>query len=1021
MADLANLGVTVNSKKAEKNLKEFGVELRKAGKESAKYEINVDKAVKQLKKEEKALEKNKKKLKENTKATERAAKATERLTQVTKKQTTAQKAANRTASKGVTIFGKSLTNAVSAAFTRFLTFIVILGGARAALDAIISTNLDFDRTMSAVAAVTGVGASQFNELREQAKELGATKVFTAAEFAEGMKFLGMAGFTAEQIASSIEAVGDLAAGTETSLGRTADIMSNIMSGFAIAAEDAANAADVMALTTASANTNLEQMGDAMSYVSPVASKLVPTFEEISAGVGILSNNGLKASRAGTGLRRIMSELSNPTKAARDAIRSMGLRVNDINPAMHDLETILERLAQRGLSAADAMRIFGDRGGPAILALVANINDFKELNQELQIAEGTANRLAQVRLNNLAGDLTLLRSALDGLFIEFFGQGVNDTLRILTLTTKRMVDNLTEFVKTLRNNTVIRGFLRVMGGIWTSVTDFLTGTEQTADPLNRIGENVQGIKDNIEKTAGSVGKLEEKFGNVNEKLNVMNAVTQATAVIFAVTLLGHVVKLVVAFLKWARLFDFLKGTLIGIVSLFSTMRGITIEFLGLFGKKLYGGGLANLSAYFASMQKGLQMILKLTGAIILRTTAWGAAVAAVGYAFVVVTDTIWDAVDAFLHFMGKGETFGSSIAKSLERGGLEIQLWMWKTVKTLDEFAVNFNNAGVNLGVSFANGLAAALEGGMNPIWDVLRNHALFRAIKMLTGGKEGEVFGDIKIGRIEQNLSPFTAQTNAYNAEIAKIQRRIDELMGTREIPDREVNLPYGLSPAGRAGQPRIDDVMLKDKIAGWKKELDKFFGYLAEQGMKFEDLMTRSMLDGFDRIVEGTDKFSKIMRDTFKQLAVDVIRELYRILVVQSAVNAVMSGWGRFGVNPVPNNYQMDRGFYPWAYGSPHGKATPGRWSDGKGGSRPGWYPKQPRPGRNPRIPNIPIEGSAPIVNLNVAPSGDGETRVDTNNNNGEVNIDLFLGHNFSRDIQSHGMIAQTLESQYGLRRRAR
>ena len=332
--------------------------------------------------------------------------------------------------KGLDSVG-STANRVTGILGRFGAQFVAFGAATFGIRSVASTLSGFEKSMSSVAAVTRAATADMGAMRDMAKQLGATTEFTASQAAEGLRFLGMAGFSTKDSLAAIPAVLDLATAAAMDLGAAADISSNIMSAFGIAAENAADVADVLAAAASSANTDVTQMGDGMKYVGPVAASLGVSVNDAAAAIGALSNAGIQGSMAGTGLRRVLSSLSNPTAKADKAIRAMGLSIEDLNPVSNDLVDIVDRLADAGLTAADALTIFGDRGGPAILALTENNADLRELTENISDVRGEAGRMANEMRDNLSGDFDTLKAAAEGLIIAIGEAGLTSALRGLT--------------------------------------------------------------------------------------------------------------------------------------------------------------------------------------------------------------------------------------------------------------------------------------------------------------------------------------------------------------------------------------------------------------------------------------------------------------------------------------------------------------------------------------------------------------------------------------------------------------
>lgn len=277
---------------------------------------------------------------------------------------------------------------------------------------------DFGQAMSTVRAITGATEQQFVALSEEAQRLGATTRFTATQAADGLTFLARAGFTADEALGAIEGTLQLAQAGGLGLARAADIASNVLQGFRLDVDQTARVVDVLALAANSSNTNVTQLGDALSFVAPIAAGLGIPVEETTAAIGALSNAGIQASRAGTGLQRILSALVSPTARTRDILRSLGLTVDDVRVSQIGLVETLRRLTEAGLDTELAFEIFQQRGGPAFEVLANSIPDIVELIEQLRNAGGTAQRVADIMDNNLNGALLRVRSASQGLVLAF---------------------------------------------------------------------------------------------------------------------------------------------------------------------------------------------------------------------------------------------------------------------------------------------------------------------------------------------------------------------------------------------------------------------------------------------------------------------------------------------------------------------------------------------------------------------------------------------------------------------------
>ncbi|MFB7736163.1 phage tail tape measure protein [Streptomyces sp. NPDC056112] len=289
---------------------------------------------------------------------------------------------------------------------------------------VLKTAGDFEKSMNQVRAVTGATGKDFEALRNQAKELGATTKYTATQAGDAMNFLAMTGYKTDQILAAMPGTLNLAAAGNMDLARAADISSNIMTGYGFKASQTNKIVDVLAKTFVSTNTDLTQLGEAFKYAGPVAHAAGIQFEQASAAIGLMGNAGLQASMAGTALRGAITRLLSPTKQVSDVLKKLGVRVKDSHGQLLPLDQIIRQLEKSGAKTGDMMTIFGQRAGPAMLALVEQGSGaLVKLTKELEKSGGTADRIAKIQMEGLQGQLVSLKSAWEGLMIEIGDLGV----------------------------------------------------------------------------------------------------------------------------------------------------------------------------------------------------------------------------------------------------------------------------------------------------------------------------------------------------------------------------------------------------------------------------------------------------------------------------------------------------------------------------------------------------------------------------------------------------------------------
>jgi TP901 family phage tail tape measure protein len=324
----------------------------------------------------------------------------------------------------------------------------------------IRTLASFGQEMSTLQAITRATGAEFDALRTKAQELGATTRFSATEAAQGMTFLARAGFDANEVFGSIEGTLTLAQAGALGLGEAADIASNVLTGFRLEVSRTGEVVDTLALAANSSNTDVRQLGDAIKFVAPVAASVGVSLQEATAAIGALSDAGLQGSLAGTGLRRVISELESPTTKTTEILAKLGLTADDVRVSEVGLTTALSRLAGAGIEAGEALEVFGDRGGPAFLVLQDSIPRVQQFTEELGSAEGTAARIASTMDDNLNGAILATRSAFEGLILALGDSGATGAFRgffdLLTSGLRLATANIDQFVAGLEGLAFVIG-------------------------------------------------------------------------------------------------------------------------------------------------------------------------------------------------------------------------------------------------------------------------------------------------------------------------------------------------------------------------------------------------------------------------------------------------------------------------------------------------------------------------------------------------------------------------------------
>lgn len=340
---------------------------------------------------------------------------------------------------------RNQVNQLGGAWGTMLGQLAATVGIAMGIQQVITLLADFDRGMAQVAAITGAAGDELKDLRDAAKEVGATTEFNARQGAEALLALGQAGLSAADSITALPSTVDLATAAQVDLATAATLTTESLSIFGLAAGQAGRVADVFAAASARSNASATGLGEAMKTVGPIAAALGMSLEETAAAISILNNAGIKGSSAGTGLRSVLASLSAPSGVAREAIEGLGLSLEQVNPATNDLIDIVRTLGAAGLDAGEAFKIFGQEGTPAILSFIASAESLDTMTTGLNDVAGEARKMADVFRDSLGGALDDVSSGVEGLIIALGDAGLIALLRLLATIVVTVIRALTEFV------------------------------------------------------------------------------------------------------------------------------------------------------------------------------------------------------------------------------------------------------------------------------------------------------------------------------------------------------------------------------------------------------------------------------------------------------------------------------------------------------------------------------------------------------------------------------------------------
>lgn len=366
--------------------------------------------------------------------------------------------------------------------------------------AAVKTTADFDKSMSQVKAVSGATGKDFDALRNKAREMGATTKFSASDAADAMNYMAMAGWKSNDMLGGISGIMDLAAASGEDLATTSDIVTDALTAFGKTADDSGHLADVMAAASSNANTNVSMLGESFKYVAPVAGAMKYSMEDTSIALGLMANAGIKASMGGTSLRTVLTNMAKPTDEMAQAMDDLGISLQNDDGSMKSLREVMVDLrkgfgelkvspeeleeglgkldaalangeitqeeyneqvdhwinktfkAEDALKAQTAATLAGKTGMSGLLAIVnASEEDFNKLANAVDNSDGAAHNMAETMMDNLGGQLDIIKSGLEELAISFgdimmpairgfadFVQGLVDKLNSLDENQKQII-------------------------------------------------------------------------------------------------------------------------------------------------------------------------------------------------------------------------------------------------------------------------------------------------------------------------------------------------------------------------------------------------------------------------------------------------------------------------------------------------------------------------------------------------------------------------------------------------------
>ena len=647
----------------------------------------------------------------------------------------------------------------------------VTGAVTALGTAAVKTAADFDTAMSQVAAVSGATGSDLDALREKAREMGSKTKFSASEAAEAMNYMAMAGWKTGDMLDGIEGIMNLAAASGEDLATTSDIVTDALTALGLSAADSGHFADILAAASSNANTNVSMMGETFKYCAPVAGALGFSAEDTAEAIGLMANAGIKSSQAGTAMRTMLTNLTGEVTFAGESFGELTIQTTNADGSMRSLGDILAdcRVAFSQMSesekAANAEALVGKNAMSGFLAVMnAAPGDIEKLNSAINNCDGTAEKMATTMQDNLAGQLTILKSQLEELAISF-GELLMPAIRTIVGWIQKFVDwlnGMDEGTKKVIMTVAILAaalgpVLIVIGKVISAVGTIMTIVPKIAGVINVVkgafaALNATMLANPIFLIIAAIAALVAAFiylwNNCEgfrqfwidlwENIKAV-AVAVWTAISEFFTAAWEAIKSA-AETVWNGIQDFFSGLWEGIKTIFTTVVTAISTFLSAAWTVIQTTVttvFTAISGFFSTVWNGIKNIVTtiVTAISTFLTTAWNtikATITTVLNAIKAVFTTVWNAIKTVITTIVNGikntistvwnsiKNTVSSVVNTIKNTVSNVFNSMWNGIKNTISGIYNTIVSGFNKAISFITSLPSkAFQWGKDIIMGIV--------------------------------------------------------------------------------------------------------------------------------------------------------------------------------------------------------------------------------------------------------------------------------------------------------------
>ena len=657
---------------------------------------------------------------------------------------------------------KSAGNSISEAGKKLMPVTAAVGGLGTAA---VTTAANFESSMSQVQATMGITKDAMSKvdgqtvntmstLSELAKKMGAETAFSASECAEALNYLALAGYDTQQMCDTLPTVLNLAAAGGIDLASASDMVTDAMSALGMGVDEAETMVDQMAKTASTTNTSVAQLGEGILTIGATAKSVKGGTAELNTALGILANNGIKGAEGGTHLRNVILSLQNPTDKAAASMEKLGVDVYDSEGNMRSLNDILGDLnkSMDGMTSAEKSNIistiFNKTDLASVNALLANTGStWDDLQQSIIDSGGAAQQMADTQLDNLQGQLTILKSALEGLAISF-GE-------LLMPVIKQIVGWVQTFVDWL--NGMDEGTKKVI----VTVALLAAALGPVLIVVGKVISAVGTIMTVVPKIAGVINTVKTAFAALNTTMlanPIVLVIAAITALVAAFIYLWNNCEEFREF--WINLWEQIKEAAVAVWESLKAFFTAAWEAISAAAKTIWEG----IKSFFAGIWEGIKLIFSTAAEAIklIITTYFNlykTAITTVFNAIKLVVTTVWNAiktvittvVTAIQTFLTTAWNAIKTVITTVVNAIKTVIVTVWNVIKTAVTTVVNAIKTVIStVWNSIKNTVTSIVNGIKNTVTSVFQN--ILSGIK----GTMGNIVTTIKDG-FNQAISFITS------------------------------------------------------------------------------------------------------------------------------------------------------------------------------------------------------------------------------------------------------------------------